>query len=83
MARGWESKSVEEQQSEARATAPARPPRSPEEVAKDEKRYALKLARSRVAQQLESAHNPNYRKMLEAALADLDRKLSSQSEANA
>jgi hypothetical protein len=83
MARGWESKSVEEQQSEARTASPARRLRSPEEVAREEKGYALKLSRSRIVQQLESAHNPNYRRMLEAALADLDRQLSSQDESQA
>jgi hypothetical protein len=83
MARGWESKSVEEQQSAAQASRPGRRPRTPEEVARDEKSYALKLSRSRVAQQLESAQNPNYRQMLEAALADLDRQLSSQNGSKA
>ena len=84
MARGWESKSVEEQQSEARAAAPAgRRLRTPEEVASEEKRYALKLSRSRVVQQLESTQNPSYRRMLEAALADLDRQLSSQNDSKA
>jgi hypothetical protein len=52
-------------------------------VAREEKGYALKLSRSRIVQQLESAHNPNYRRMLEAALADLDRQLSSQDESKA
>jgi hypothetical protein len=39
---------------------------------------ALRLSRSRIVQQLETAQNPAYRKTLEAALADLEQKLSSQ-----
>jgi len=34
------------------------------------------LQRSRVAQQLASATNPQYQKMLQAALADLDSRIS-------
>jgi len=108
MARGWESKSVEEQ-IEARVAdagkAPARPV-SAAEVARDQKRQGLLLARARVLQQLQKVQNPvapestttsaeadssalaaghaldgadhrlTYRKMLEQALADLERQLA-------
>jgi hypothetical protein len=78
MARGWESKSVEEQQAGARANSfsPSRKARTPEEIARQKRNDALRLSRSRIVQQLESAENPNYRKTLEAALADLDRQLA-------
>lgn len=78
MARGWESKSVEEQ-IEARAAdagkGPARPANAAE-VARDQKRQGLLLARARVLQQIEKTENLGYRKMLEQALADLERQLA-------
>jgi hypothetical protein len=82
MARGWESKSVEEQQAEARSTSSSsrQKPRTPEEIVKQRQNDALRLSRSRMVQQLESAANPNYRKTLEAALADLDRRLAAQND---
>jgi hypothetical protein len=82
MARGWESKSVEEQQAEARTTSPSptRKPRTSEEIAKQRQEDALRLSRSRIVQQLEAAQNPNYRESLEAALADLDRQLASRKD---
>lgn len=77
MARGWESKGVEEQQAEARSTFPSRKsPRTPEEIAEQKQLDALQLSRSRIVEQLRAAQNPNYRHALEAALADLDRRLA-------
>jgi hypothetical protein len=77
MARGWESKSVEAQQSEAAQEAgPPKPLLTPEDKAKLQKREGLLLQRKRVAQQLESATNPQYQKMLQAALADLAARIS-------
>lgn len=77
MARGWESKSVEAQQAEASETRPAaRPPLSPEQKLKLQKRDGLLLDRKRVVRQLEEVSSERYRKMLERALADLDRKIA-------
>jgi hypothetical protein len=80
MARGWESKGVEDQQAEARErrSFSSKKPRSAEEIAEQRRVDALRLSRSRIVQQLETAQNPAYRKTLEAALADLEQKLSSQ-----
>jgi hypothetical protein len=77
VARGWESKSVEEQQAEA-ASTPARqkPPLTPEQSAQQRERQGLVLSRKRVLQQLEAAQNPRHRKMLQDALADLDAQLT-------
>ena len=75
MARGWESKSVEQQQEEA-SSAKIRATRlSPEQAASRTRRQGLLLSRQRVLQQLEAASNPRHRQMLEAALADLDAQL--------
>jgi hypothetical protein len=76
MARGWESKSVEEQQAEARAlSTPKNRPVSPEEAAKRRQQQGLTLSRQRVLEQLRLAQNPAHRQMLEKALADLDTQL--------
>ena len=78
MARGWESKSVEQQQeelSEQRKTS--RAPISPDEQQRNRKREGLLLSRGRLTQQLQAATNPRHRQMLEQAIAELDSQLSS------
>jgi len=78
MARGWESKSVEQQQEvmlERQKTG--RAPISPDEQQRQRKREGLLLSRSRLTQQLQAASNPRHRQMLEQAIAELDRQLSS------
>jgi hypothetical protein len=77
MARGWESKAVEEQQAEAAATPdPTRVRIGPEQAAKQKQQEGLLLSRKRVLQQLQAAQNPFHRKMLETALGDLDAQLA-------
>ncbi|HEX4785474.1 MAG TPA: hypothetical protein VH350_14130 [Candidatus Sulfotelmatobacter sp.] len=81
MARGWESKSVEAQQDEARdKSAQRHPAMSPEQAARWREEESLRLSRKRVLQQLEASANPRHRKLLEEALADLDRKLKKEKE---
>ena len=78
MARGWESKSVEQQQaemSEQRKTV--RAPISAEQQQRNRKREGLLLSRGRLTQQLQAASPPRHRQMLEQAIAELDRQLSS------
>ncbi len=78
MARGWESKSVEQQQeemSERQKTVGA--PISPDEQQRNRKREGLLLSRKRLTQQLQAAYNPRHRQMLEQAITELDRQLSS------
>ena len=76
MAKGWESKSVEEQQSEATNRSTSSKPRlTAEQMAEQQFRDGLGLSRQRVLQQLQSACNPNHRSMLEKALADLNDRL--------
>ena len=78
MARGWESKSVEQQQeemSEQRKTF--RAPVSRDEQQRNRKREGLLLSRKRLTQQLQAAGNSRHRQMLEQAIAELDRQLSS------
>ena len=77
MARGWESKSVEEQQSQAASSEPMPGPRpTPDQLMRQHQRNSLLLSRARVLQQLETAQNSQHRQMLEAALVDLDAQLA-------
>ena len=75
MARGWESKSVEQQQEEARSLTTSRRVLSPQQRADEQQRQSLRLSRARIVQQLERATHPHHREMLETALKDLDAKL--------
>ncbi len=79
MARGWESKSVEEQV-EQKAAEPsgsdgARNPQAlAEQAARTRQRQALELQRERILD--ERTSNPIRRKALEAALAEIEAKLA-------
>ena len=76
MSRGWESKSVEEQQAEAARPKSDQPRLTHEEAAKKQERDSLQLSRSGVLQQLQSTRNARHKLMLETALADLESKLA-------
>ena len=77
VARGWESKSVEEQQAQAvSAPGPVRPPLTPAQIASQRRRQGLVLSRQHVLQQLQAAQNPRHREILQSALADLDAQLA-------
>jgi len=77
VARGWESKSVEQQQDEAAsASRKVHPILTSEELARQGEKQGLMLSRRRIVQQLEAARSPRHREMLQAALLDLDAKLS-------
>ena len=78
MARGWESKSVEQQQEEAAADKKRPAPHTAEQVFATRRRQGVLLSRQRVLQQLAAASNPKHRQMLEGALADLDAQLKEQ-----
>ena len=76
MARGWESKSVEAQQAEAsEKTSAPRQPLTAGEAARRREAEGLRLSRQRIVQQLAACHDLRHRKMLEDALADLERKI--------
>jgi hypothetical protein len=77
MARGWESKSVEAQQEEARdkSSQSGKRKMSAEEAVAFREKENLRLARQRVLQQLEASSNPRHRKVLQDALAALEEQL--------
>ncbi|MGA9354008.1 MAG: hypothetical protein WBV46_09990 [Terriglobales bacterium] len=80
MARGWESKSIEQQQDERRSDAQAsRDSRAPLTAAQQKlarQRENLLLARKRLSDQLPSA-DPRRLPMLQQSIAELDKQLSS------
>lgn len=76
MARGWESKSVEEQQSAASTQVESKQRLTPQQAAQKQERDAIALPRQRVLQQLREVQNPRHRQMLELALSELDERLA-------
>lgn len=77
MARGWESKNIEEQQAEAaRGVTTPRRARTPEERECDQRRRQLQLALARTQAELLVACHPAHRDMLRLRLESLQALLS-------
>ena len=76
MARGWESKAVEDQQHEAQGRQPAKVAVAPADAARAAQRATWQLARTRALSDLQHACAPAHRAMLEAAIRDLDGKIA-------
>ncbi len=76
MARGWESKAVEEQQAAAVREAESKQQLTPKQLALQHREDGLQLSRRRILQQLQAVQNPRYRQMLETALSELDTQLT-------
>jgi hypothetical protein len=74
MARGWESKAVEDQLEELVRTRQetAAVPKSPESIEHQRKRETLSLTRSRVLEQLQNARSDAHRQMLERSLLAIE-----------
>jgi hypothetical protein len=82
VARGWESKAVEQQIQSARERSAERHPRlTPEQLEIERKRDSLQLQRTRVLNQIEACTDPRYRKTLESGLEFLDRQLAELGQA--
>ena len=76
MARGWESKSVEDQiQERESASAETRPRLTPEQLQLQTRREGLQMIRTRTLMSLQSACDSRYRAYLERVLADVDAQL--------
>lgn len=76
MARGFESKSVEDQQAEAENRRGRRRDESTPDPAVVLERRSLQLARADAQHRLDQASDERYRTMLQKALADLDARLA-------
>jgi hypothetical protein len=78
MARGWESKSIEDQIDSREADIRDRKRRrtAPVDAERDARRQTLQLARSRALQELQVACDKRHRALLEQTIEHLDAELS-------
>jgi hypothetical protein len=83
MARGWESKSVEDQVQQSEAAAPVKEAKGKQkrqltaaQIEVHRRREVLILSRVRVQQNLKASSNPRYTEQLNRALADIEAQLS-------
>ena len=77
MARGWESKNVEDQVESKEVSKPADSgPKDAQKALREQELRGLQLSRTRIVNDLTTATHPNHRKTLEAALAHLDKKIA-------
>jgi hypothetical protein len=83
MARGWESKSVEDQIDAAKADRDAqiKPRLTQEQREQRELKESLQLSRAQTLRRLKAATNDRYRAQLQSALDHLDAQLA-QGEVN-
>lgn len=77
MARGWESKAVDDQIADAADARGARaePERTADERARAARRVQLQMARTRALQDLQLACDRRHRALLERTVAHLDEEL--------
>ncbi len=82
MARGWESKSVEDQveQSSTKKGSGKKGRLTPVQLEIRRRTEVLKLSRARVERELQSSQNPRYKEQLNRALADLDAQIAELAE---
>jgi len=78
MARGWESKSVEDQKSAAEADRDAqiKPRLTQQQREQDELKQSLRLSRAQILSRLKAATNERYRAQLQSSLDNLDAQLA-------
>jgi hypothetical protein len=83
MARGWESKSVEEQISAAEGAKAARKKRTltAEEIEQRKREHGLLLERARIIREMERAHKRRHLVLLERGLAHIESELAKLKEA--
>ncbi len=77
MARGWDSKAVEEQIDAAHnLTVAPHGNANGGDAARKRERQVLELARKRLLHRMEASSNPVYQQQLQDALGELDAKLA-------
>ena len=78
MARGWESKSVEDQIDSAKADrdAQVQPRLTQQQREQRELKQSLRLSRAQILSRLEAATNDRYRTQLQSSLDNLDAQLA-------
>ena len=76
MARGWESKAVEDQIASAEAARGSKGPiMSPQHRERESRKAGLLLSRAKILTDLEQARDSGYRAMLQRALEYLDAQI--------
>jgi hypothetical protein len=82
VARGWESKSVEDQinEREAEIRTPGKKKPSQREIEQKSKREGILLVRTRTVTALESTRDERYRTLLQRTLEHLDSELEKLGE---
>ncbi|HKP85163.1 MAG TPA: hypothetical protein VJZ26_03645 [Blastocatellia bacterium] len=82
MARGWESKAVEDQISAAEAKAQARAKRqlTTSELERRKRKEGLLLERARIEREMREGHKRRYLALLERSLAHVESELSKLEE---
>jgi len=77
MARGWESKSVEDQigAAEAERELRSKPHLSNRQRQKEDQKKSLLLSRSQILSRMRAAANPRYRAQLQSALDHVEAQL--------
>ena len=83
MARGWDSKSVEDQvqNSQSKSSGVQKRQIAPFDAETRRRKEVLLLSRTRVERDLEGSQNPRYRDQLSRALADIDSQLAALEKA--
>jgi hypothetical protein len=83
MARGWESKSVEEQieSAEYRRTKIRPILKTADQIRREKERDSIELTRTRVMRDLAEATHPRHRELLQAALQHLNEQIAALAEA--
>ncbi len=78
MAKGWESKAVEDQvqQHETKGGSKRRDPLTAEQLERSRRREVLLLSRARVEKDLQRTQDPRYREQLTRALADIEAQIA-------
>jgi hypothetical protein len=78
MAKGWESKAVEEQIQESQSAEQDNPRKqfTPEQMEAHRRKEVLLLSRAHVEKDLNASQNPRYREQLSKALSHIDAELS-------
>ncbi|HET6979494.1 MAG TPA: hypothetical protein VFI24_24390 [Pyrinomonadaceae bacterium] len=81
MARGWESKAIEDQiaEEESRRQQASKVETTPEQRVLKERLDSLKLSRSRLLQQLERARHPAHRNILLNGLNAIEQEIAAVS----
>jgi hypothetical protein len=79
VARGWESKAVEDQiaASEDRKAAASQRPRTSDELGRESRRQGLLLSRAKIVGDMKNARDERHRAALQQALSFIDAQITS------